>query len=201
MDSGTLTYLLSQLFAAASFAYGVYGFLHPADRNFRTAFAISSVLMAAHYALLGAWIGVAICFVAAGRYWVANLMTEPRDKLIWMTVFILLGLLCGHMVYLGPQSALPVMANILATYAVFQLKGSQLRATMLLVSSCWIAYNLYHQSVMGVGQEVFYSALNIYTIIRTARSAKAAPPVTAHSVPMVAHGGMGLFDRRKQPRD
>lgn len=194
-------YLLSQLFAAASFAYGVYGFLHPADRNFRTAFAISSVLMAAHYALLGAWIGVAICFVAAGRYWVANLMTEPRDKLLWMTVFILLGLLCGHLAYLGPQSALPVMANIMATYAVFQLKGSQLRATMLLVSCCWIAYNVYHQSVMGIAQEVFYSSLNIYTIHRALRTHKHVPPVTAHSVPMAAHGGVGLFDRRKHSRE
>ncbi|TKW61752.1 MAG: YgjV family protein [Blastochloris viridis] len=194
-------YLLSQIFATLSFAWGVYGFWHPADRNFRTAFAISSVLMAAHYALLGAWVGVAICFVAAGRYWVANKMTHARESLLWMTFFIVLGMVCGHFTYLGPQSALPVLANIMATYAVFQLKGPQLRCVMLMVSACWIAYNVYHQSVMGIAQELFYSSLNIYTIYRVTRAHKALPPVTAHSVPMAAHGGVGLFDRRKQPRE
>ncbi len=201
MDSGLTLYIASQVFATASFAYGIYGFLHPADRNFRTAFAISSVLMAAHYALLGAWIGVAICFVAAGRYWVANKMTHARESTLWMTFFIILGMVCGHFTYLGAQSALPVLANILATYAVFQLKGPQLRGVMLAVSACWIAYNVYHQSVMGIAQEIFYSSLNMFTIYRAIRSSKQMPPVTAHSVPMAAHGGVGLFDRRKQPRE
>jgi len=189
-------YLLSQLFGAASFAYGIYGFLHPADRNFRTAFAISSVLMAAHYALLGAWVGVAICFVAAGRYWVAN---KTRSTW-WMTFFMALGMACGYFTYLGPQSALPVLANILATYAVFQLRGVPLRAVMLAVSACWITYNVTHGSLVGITQEAFYSALNIYTIASVLYSRKGRQPITAHSVPMVAHSGLGLRDRRRTKR-
>jgi len=194
-------YILSQVFAMLSFAWGVYGFWHPADRNFRTAFAISSVLMAAHYALLGAWSGVLICFVAAGRYWVANITREGWQSTAWMTFFIVLGLICGYTIYKGPQSALPVVANILATFAIFNLKGPQLRGMMLAVSACWITYNGYHASVVGVLQEIFYSSLNLYTIYRAHYSKKHLPPVTATSVPMAAHGGVGLRDRRKHVRE
>lgn len=192
-----LLYLLSQLFGAASFAWGAYGFWHPGDRNFKIAFCISSVLMAAHYALLGAWVGVAICFVAAGRYFMASY----TQSVWWMTFFIVLGMVSGHFTYLGPQSALPVLANIIASYAIFNLKGTQLRATMLAVSACWIAYNTYHISIIGVSQEVFYSAINILTIWRAARSTKHHLPVTPTSVPVAAHGGLGFRDRRKKLRD
>jgi|GEM_PF-3908383 len=157
-------YLLSQLFGAVSFALGAYGYWY-GDRVFKICFCLSSLVMAVHYALLNAPAGVIACVVAAWRYYVCS----NSSSTTWMTFFMLLNFAATAQVYQTPADALPILASILSCYTTFNLQGTSFRVVMLAVSACWIAYNAIHLSIVGAGQEVFYSSLNLITLYRTFR--------------------------------
>lgn len=158
-------YLASQLLAALAFGFALYGFMHGQDKSLKLLIGASAVAMALHFALLGAWAGMAISLIAACRYIVSS-----YTKNVWlMALFMALGVIYGAFTHQIWSDALPVLSNILATFAIFNLTRARLRGCLIVVSLCWVAYNGLHGSIVGMASECFYILANIYNIHKNTR--------------------------------
>lgn len=158
-------YLLSQMFALVALTFGVRAYLHPHDKILKIYIGCAAVCMAAHFACLGAWVGAALSLVGAARY-----ISAGYSKSVWLYYgFLLLGLGLGFWRYHTVADALPLLAHILACYALFNLHGRSLRYAMLAVTTLWLGFNALNMSVVGMTLESFYVLTNALNLMRTAR--------------------------------
>lgn len=158
-------YLLSQCFATLGFAFGLYGFMHAQDKHLKLCIAAAAVSMAVHFVLLGAVAGVFISLLGAARY-IASSYTRSTTL---MALFMAIGVVYGAITHQVWSDAIPILANILATYAIFNLTRARLRGCLIGVSLCWITYNSLHHSIVGVAMEGFYILANLYNIHKNTR--------------------------------
>jgi hypothetical protein len=158
-------YLVSQTFALAALVTGIYAFFKASDQHLKLMIGAQAVLMAAHFALLGAWAGAALALWGAARYGVSAY--TRHSTLFWL--FLGGGTALGLWRYTTPSDILPILANAIACVAIFRLQGTPMRQTLLLTSVCWLAYNLLHASVVGSLVESFYLASNLYTLVEMRR--------------------------------
>ena len=156
----TTTYILSQLCGIMAFGFALAGFLNGNDKTLKLLIGASAVSMAAHLALLEAWAGMAISLVAAARY----IVSSYTKNIGLMALFMAVGVAYGAFIHQTWSDALPILANILATFAIFNLTGPSLRVCLVLTSCFWITYNGIHGSVVGVGSEGFYMLANLFHI-------------------------------------
>jgi Bacterial inner membrane protein len=156
-------YLLSQLCALVALTFGVRAYLHPHDKMLKIYIGCAAIGMAAHFACLGAWVGAALSVVGAARY-----ISAGYSKSVWLYYgFLALGLALGLWRYHTIADTLPLMAHILACYALFNLEGRNLRQTMLMVTGLWLTFNAVNYSVIGMLLEGFYLVTNIFNLVRT----------------------------------
>lgn len=159
------SYLASQLFAACALGLGVRAYLHPQDKSLKLYIGAASICMAAHFACLGAWVGALLSLVGAARY-----ISAGYSKSAWLYYgFLLFGLAVGAWRYQSLQDALPIAAHTIACYALFNLQGRPLRASLLIVTACWFSYNTLNHSLVGMVLEGFYLATNATNLARTQR--------------------------------
>ncbi|PZP39886.1 MAG: hypothetical protein DI585_02690 [Pseudomonas fluorescens] len=153
-------YLLSQAFGAVAFLFALYGFINKDDKVLKLCIAASSICVAAHLGLLEAWSGMIISLVAAARY-----IASSYTKNTWlMAFFMAIGVAYGAYIHTIWSDALPVLANILATFAIFNLSGIKLRATLMVVGCFWISYYTLNYSIVGAASECFYFGVNAYNV-------------------------------------
>ncbi len=157
-----ITYLLSQFFAAVALALGVSAYLQNEDKRLKLFIGVSAVCMATHFALLQAWVGMALSLVGAVRYLIGS-----NSKNIWLLgFFIVLGTELGIWRYHDLRDILPIMANVILCLAIFKMSGLRMRGWMLAGTACWWFYNALHYSVVGTGLESFYLVTNGMKMLR-----------------------------------
>lgn len=136
---------LSLLFDIASFQFR--------QRKFTLLFLVgASVLISAHYFLLGAQAAALIKGVSVIRYIVALYSTHPRLKYI----FLALVTIVGALTFRSYSDLLPITAGYCVTFAVFQTNEKRLRELMMISSLLVITYNILIFTPIGVLTELFF---------------------------------------------
>lgn len=161
----------AQCVGYAAFALGVGSFLQQDDRRFKLFMAGECFAYIVHFALLGNPTAVASSTMSFLRSLLA-LRTRSR----WVAAGVIavnLGL--GLALAQQPADWLPLAASCLGTYALFLLQGIPMRLMMLCGTCFWIANNVMAGSVGGTALEVVVACVNLSTIIRMARGARAQP--------------------------
>jgi hypothetical protein len=153
---------IPQLFGYLAFVFGVGCFLQKNDRRFKQYMAIECLSYVIHFFLLGNYTAVASAAVSVGRS-VSSIYTQDRRL---GAVFIGASLILGAWLYNGPASLLPIAASCGGTFALFWLRGIDMRLMMLVGNSCWIANNILSGSIGGSALEIVIFVINCYTIWR-----------------------------------
>ncbi|MFN3302603.1 MAG: YgjV family protein [Roseateles sp.] len=159
----------AQLFGYVAFVLGVGCFLQTDDRRFKWFMTGECVAYIVHFALLGNPTAVASSSLSMLRS-----LLSLYTRSVWVAVVIVAANIgFGLAIADKPSDWLPLTASCLGTLALFTLQGIPMRLLMLVGTGLWIANNLIVGSIGGTALEIVIAAINISTIARMAREARA----------------------------
>lgn len=132
-------------------------------------FMLSGILLfVVHYILLGAWLGALMNLIGAAMV----LVSSKKDsapwamRKFWFYLFILLFAIVGIATSKTLIDFLPVLAQIIGTFAIWQTNPRTIRFLMLIPRPLWFLYNLMVGSYPGMFTEVFVFLSVIVGIVR-----------------------------------
>lgn len=159
--------LTGQIVGVLALILCVVAFSSKDDDRLMAVLILGNIAFATQFALFGAWTASGVTTVIILRLILARRMPGSWKAML----AILAATVCvAALTWSGPLDAIPLVAGILGTYAMFMSRGVQMRLTMALVSLCWIMTNLLIGSVGALAAEVFILVTNLLTIARIARS-------------------------------
>ena len=124
---------------------------------------VSESLWVTHYALLGAYTGMALNIVAAVRCWVyAKRETKKwADKPLIPAAFFAAAIVVALLSWTGPASLLPMTSVCITSFAAWSKRPVIIRVFSIPGCVCWFVFNLLSGSYAGVLTEI----LNITSIL------------------------------------
>ena len=154
----TITYILSQAFAIAS--YGMLGLTYYAKDRKKVLVLNFLALIASGvaYVFLKAWTGLAMTAVALIRNIIFLLdekkngkrETNNKTDIIILVILYIVSIVSAIFTYDGFFSLFSVFATMLYTYSVWQKKTNIYKLLGIPVETLWILYNIYIMSVFGI---------------------------------------------------
>ncbi len=142
MNSGTIATYLSY----AAVAITCIGYVRTNDNFLRGCIAISSGLLALHFALLVQWIPALSLFINAIR----NQVSRYRTGIKWFLIFATIQILVSAFMFDRMKDLLPIIASLISGYAVFCAKGMSLRILMLICTLMWFVHNIFYAAVGAI---------------------------------------------------
>ena len=137
-----MTNLLVNATGLAALAFNVTGLVRTSDRSLRRSTGWASALWAMNNLLMGAQSAAALSAVSVGRQASASAVQGrgDRTKLVTCVAFLIVTLAVGLLTWNGMATLLTTAGSLLATYAMFYMRGALLRVAMLGVAALWM-YN------------------------------------------------------------
>ena len=126
----------------AALAFNVTGLVRTSDRSLRHSTGWASALWAANNLLIGAQSAAALSALSVGRQASASAVQGRSDvtKLVSCATFLAVTLAVGVLTWNGRASLFTTAGSMLATYAMFYMRGAVLRVAMVGVAALWM-YN------------------------------------------------------------
>jgi hypothetical protein len=120
----------------------IAGLVRTSDRSLRHSTGWASALWAANNLLMGAQSAAALSALSVGRQVSASNVQggSERTKLFSCLAFLLVTLVLGTLTWNGVTTLFSMAGSMLATYAMFYMRGVALRLAMIGVASLWM-YN------------------------------------------------------------
>ena len=157
----------------AAFVLGVGSFMQKDDRRFKLYMAAECVAYIVHFYLLGRPTAVASSTMSLLR---SVLALYTRSK--WVAFLVIAAnLALGAALATRASDWLPLGASCIGTLALFLMEGVRMRLAMLCGTGLWIVNNVIAGSVGGTALELVIAAVNIVTIRRMMRDARAVAAV------------------------
>jgi hypothetical protein len=126
------------------------------------------ILWVVHYSLLNAWTGSVMNAIEAAAVCVSfqkDTKTWAQWKL-WPYVFAVAYVSTGIATGISVVNFLPIVAQVIAVVAVWQIKPRRIRLLSLLPRPLWFVYNLIVGSYAGILAELFITISIVAGIIR-----------------------------------
>ncbi len=126
----------------AALTLNVAGLVRTSDRSLRHSTGWASALWAANNLLIGAQSAAALSVLSVGRQVSASSVQGRSDRTKWFTclAFLVVTLGIGALTWDGMTTLFAMAGSMLATYAMFFMRGVALRVAMIGVASLWM-YN------------------------------------------------------------
>ncbi|ARJ41906.1 hypothetical protein B1H58_07620 [Pantoea alhagi] len=159
-------FMLSQLIAGGSFVCDLVAFFLPGRVAVLRLLALSTALLAAHFALLEQKSAAAMMLLASVRYVIASRTTNPAIA----GSFCLIAIICTILTWRNAIDLLPLAGSLLMTLAAFKQDRVKLRLYTLAGSLFWLTNNLLcHSPVAAMMELTFISStlVSLYRIYRT----------------------------------
>ncbi|MGH8797013.1 MAG: YgjV family protein [Caldimonas sp.] len=137
-----MTSLLIHATGFAALALNVTGLIRTSDRSLRNSTGWASALWAVNNLLIGAHSAAALSVLSVGRQASASVVQgrHARTQLLTCCTFLCVTFLVGVLTWNGAATLLTTTGSLLATYAMFYMRGALLRIAMLAVAALWM-YN------------------------------------------------------------
>lgn len=118
--------------------------------------SVSMMFFVAHYTLLSAYAGAAMCAVVLGRNFVLLQEDEKNWASHWTWFYFFIFISMGVLAFFwnGWISALPVMGAIVGIYGMWKENPADIRLYMLVASSIWIPYTIAVHSYSGLLSQI-----------------------------------------------
>jgi hypothetical protein len=159
----------AQMVGYAAFVLGVSSFTQKDDRRFKLFMAAQCLAYIVHFALLGRPTAVASSTMSLLR---SVLALYTRSAWVALAV-IAANLALGATLATRASDWLPLAASCIGTLALFLMEGVRMRVAMLCGTGLWIVNNVIAGSIGGIALELVIAAVNILTIRRMMRDARA----------------------------
>jgi hypothetical protein len=137
-----MTLNLIDMTGLAALSLNVAGLVRTSDRSLRHSTGWASALWAANNLLMGAQSAAALSVLSVGRQVSASNVQagSNRTRLLSCMAFLLVTFLIGVATWNGMATLFSVAGSMLATYAMFYMRGVGLRLAMIGVAMLWM-YN------------------------------------------------------------
>lgn len=149
-----------QILGVVGFLCGVTAYLNRKDVRLKILIGVASFIMAMHFYLLGAYVGVAAAMLSGVRSFCAANPNFRRLAPLFFLAYV-------PMAFIKVEvwvDVLPIISGLMATYAMFYLDLIKMRVLLLGATGLWLVHNGVHGSIGGVALEAFYIGANLLTI-------------------------------------
>jgi hypothetical protein len=153
-----MTPILVHLTGLAALSVNVAGLVRTSDRSLRHSTGWASALWAANNLLMGAQSAAALSMLSVGRQASASAVQgrSHLTKLVSCLAFLAVTLLIGVLTWNGMTTVFTTAGSMLATYAMFYMRGATLRVAMVGVAAFW----MYNAWAYDSWWQMFGNALN-----------------------------------------
>jgi hypothetical protein len=146
--------------------------------------SINLVLFIAHYWLLAAPAGAAMCVVVLGRNFVFSQKGKKSwaSSPLWLYVFIILSVGVLAVFWKGWTTVLPVAAVIISMYAMWKDSPAEMRWFMFISCLVWVPYTIIVQSWPGLLSQVVGISGILLGMYRLDRKQPSEPPTVTEKL-------------------
>jgi hypothetical protein len=159
----------AQVVGYIALALGITAFLQKSDDRLKFFNATQGLVYALHFVLLGNLPASASSLISSLRSFLA---LRYRSWLLGATI-VIVNVGMGAAFARNTAGWLPVIGSSIATVAIFTMRGVPFRAVLLSSTLLWLANNIISGSIGGTLLELANATINISTMIRMVRSARA----------------------------
>lgn len=149
-------FLLIQTIGAIALIFIVLAWNAKTRKSILLLQSVSMILFVAHYTLLSAYAGAAMCAVVLGRNFVLLQEDEKNwaSHWTWFYFFIFISLAVLTYFWNGWITILPVLGAIVGIYGMWKENPADIRYYMLIASSIWVPYTIAVHSYSGLLSQV-----------------------------------------------
>ena len=126
----------------------------------------AQILFVVHFIMLGGYTGAAVNTIGALR----NLIFAKSKKIIKSTlllwVFLLIQLAVALLTWQGLLSVLALFGSWFSTLAFWQSNPRNIRRLIIFMPLCWLAYNFFISSYVGMASNIFVFVSTLIAIYR-----------------------------------
>lgn len=153
--------IVGQMIGLVAMTILVASFQRNTQKKILTFQLTAELLWVVHYALIGAYTGMALNLVGAARCYVfANRGKKWADKAYMPYLFFFFSIAAGLAAWTSPVSLLPIAAVSTISFALWSKKPAIIRIFSAPGCTCWLIFNIISSSYAGVLTEV----LNLISI-------------------------------------
>ena len=161
---------LSWLFGIGGILANIMIFQQKDKKYLLTVKLLADISWTAHYALLSAWSGAAVCGIGIVRE--SIFLNRPRkwaNSPLWLILFFLCSLVSVVLTWKSPFSILPAFASMLSILSFWIGNPKLTRWLQIPISLSFLAYNVTVVSVTGILNEALTLTSIIIAFIRLAQ--------------------------------
>ena len=169
----------AQLLGYGATVVGIAAFSFKNDLRFKASMAISLMLWAVQYGMLGSWTSAATSILIASRQALSMLAPgmSHRGKLVMSGFYMVAFTVILYLTWDGLISILPYAAAMNATWAFVFLQGERMRKQVMFSTLAWLINARLIGSVGHMVTTTVTLAINGWTIWRLSRERKAESAV------------------------
>lgn len=153
---------LSQGVGLVAFVIGLWGYLGASDARLKYTIGTASLIMGAHFVMLGAWAGGCALLLSAVRSFAASQKWGRQLAPLFFMAYVPL----AWFLVKGPVDVLPVMSGVIVTYAMFYSGGIRFRVLMQISIIFWVWHDVYYESIGATLLDSIMLFVNAFTIGR-----------------------------------
>ena len=157
-DSNVL--LFAQLLGFVSYGLGVFCFYQKDDKKLKIVMLIMNLNNTLHFALLGAVTASIGSILSVFRTGLALKTSSRIVAISFIAITFLIGVIFSQYWY----DLFPILGTCIGTYALFCLKGVNMRIAFLCGALCWLTNNIIVGSIGGTLLELTLLIVNGNTI-------------------------------------
>lgn len=147
----------------------IAAFANKRDDRLLLILILANIAFAAQFFLLGGWVAGAISSLIVLRI---ILVRRFKGNSLIMSAMLAATAFVALLTWQGPMDAVPVVAGLIGTYAMFMLHGIYMRALLAVAGACWMLANYFTGSLgafVAEGLILVTNAVTIYRIYRDGR--------------------------------
>lgn len=139
---------------------GLSAFLQKSDHLLKRNLSVYTLLMGIQFLMLDLWASALAAWLGTFRTYIS--MQTRNSWVMWslITAVILFALPTVRSL----PELLPIIGNILGTWAMFKEHGLRMRALMFIGTLCWLSHNVLVGSIGGSVIEALFLAVNARTM-------------------------------------
>lgn len=134
-----------------------------------------SSFLVAHFLLMGSYAAAASSALSMSRWALSIFATIRKRAWFFVPFYIVVFLVVGSYTYRSWVDALPIIASISGTYALFCCEKLRLRVVLMFGGLFWLAHNLLAHSYGPFVMEAFIFVSNLMMVYRFVADNKKLP--------------------------
>jgi uncharacterized membrane protein (UPF0136 family) len=166
---------LPQILGYIATIFGIIGFQQKDDTKLKIFVLMMSVFIVSHFVLMGSYTAAISAALAASRWGLSIFVAVRARAYIFVPLFVTLFITSGILTYEQWYDALPPIASICGTFALFYFTRIRLRLMLLFGGSLWLIHNVFALSYGPMMMEGFIFVSNAIMIGRFILENKKLP--------------------------